>query len=77
MDDLLESVGKVAGELLVESAFTLAVGENKEKLEDEKPQKNEEIKESNISDYMLLFVGVLIVIALVGSFIALLWLFIF
>lgn len=77
MDDLLESVGKAAGEILVESAFTLVVGENKEKPEDEKPQKNEEVKESNIFDYVLLFVGVLIVIALVGSFIALLWLFVF
>ncbi len=77
MDDLLESVGKAAGEILVESAFILVVGENKEKPEDEKPQKNEEVKESNISDYVLLFVGVLIVIALVGSFIALVWLFVF
>ena len=77
MDDLLESVGKAAGEILVESAFNLVVGENKEKPEDEKPQKNEEVKESNISDYVLLFVGVLIVIALVGSFIALVWLFVF
>lgn len=77
MDDLLESVGKAAGEILVESAFTLVVGENKEKPEDEKPQKNEDVKESNISDYMLLFVGVLILIALVGSFIAFLWLFVF
>ena len=47
MDDLLESVGKAAGEILVESAFNLVVGENKEKPEDEKPQKNEEVKESN------------------------------
>ena len=77
MDDLLESVGKAAGEILVESAFSLVVGENKEKLEDEKPQKNEKVKESNISDYVLLFVGVFIVIVLVGSFIALLWLFVF
>ena len=74
MDDLLESVGKVAGEIVVESVLTVVVGGDTDKVENTKSTK---VKKSCFSDYLLILAAVLIITVLVGGFIALLWLFVF